>query len=60
MATTAAYQPPAVAAGKGEGKGDAGGEVASVHRIRITLTSKNVANLEKGARAVSAAGTGRG
>jgi len=26
------------------------GEVQRVHRIRITLTSKNVQNLEKGAR----------
>ena len=29
------------------GKGEYGGEAARVHRIRITLTSKNVANLEK-------------
>ncbi len=37
-----AYKPP-----QGEGKA-AGEEVARVQRIRITLTSKNVANLEKG------------
>lgn len=33
---------------QGEGKA-AGEETVRVHRIRITLTSKNVANLEKGA-----------
>ena len=36
----AAYAPP-----KGEGKGTE--ETARVHRIRITLTSRNVASLEK-------------
>jgi hypothetical protein len=38
-----AYKPP-----QGEGK-SAAEELQRVHRIRITLTSKNVANLEKGA-----------
>lgn len=37
----AAYAPP-----KGEGKG-VSEESARVHRIRITLTSRNVASLEK-------------
>ena len=41
MAT--AYKAP-----QGEGKSVAE-ELQRVHRIRITLTSKNVANLEKGA-----------
>jgi small subunit ribosomal protein S20e len=40
-----AYVPPTKAEGK-----EGAAEVAHVHRIRITLTSKNVANLEKGAR----------
>jgi small subunit ribosomal protein S20e len=31
------------------GGAKAEGEVQQMHRIRITLTSKNVANLEKGA-----------
>jgi hypothetical protein len=38
----AAYKPPQT-----EGK-TAAEEIQRVHRIRITLTSKNVANLEKG------------
>jgi hypothetical protein len=38
-----AYKAP-----QGEGK-SAAEELQRVHRIRITLTSKNVANLEKGA-----------
>ena len=42
MAT--AYKPPQT-----EGKAGEGGEVARVHRIRITLSSRHVANLEKGA-----------
>jgi hypothetical protein len=42
--STAAYAPPKAVDGKPVGE-----EVARVHRIRITLTSRNVANLEKGA-----------
>ena len=41
MAT--AYKPPV-----GAGKTGAEEETVRVHRIRITLTSKNVVNLEKG------------
>ena len=37
-----AYKPPVGKPGQEE-------EVAQVHRIRITLTSRNVKNLEKGA-----------
>ena len=33
------------------------GEAAKVHRIRITLTSRNVKNLEKGARPTVPSGT---
>jgi small subunit ribosomal protein S20e len=36
-----AYKPPVGKAGQEE-------EVSQVHRIRITLTSRNVKNLEKG------------
>lgn len=53
MAT--AYKPPQ-AGGKGADE-----EAVRVHRIRITLTSKNVVNLEKGERgkqSVSAANSG--
>jgi hypothetical protein len=39
MASTGAYKAPG---------GEKSGEVQQMHRIRITLTSKNVANLEKG------------
>ena len=46
MAT--AYKPP-----QAEGK-SAAEEIQRIHRIRITLTSKNVANLEKGAWAWAA------
>ena len=46
MADGGSYVPP----GKAEGKGDAAAAAAGsdrVHRIRITLTSRNVPNLEK-------------